>query len=83
MESSNTNTWKWGKTTTYTTLYKATFPVYAGPHKTVQVESFVYRGKLDVPFVMHSSSKRTGVKVETSGCGVSSWDLHHSISTVN
>jgi len=85
VEASTTNTWTWGQTTSYTTSYTANFPVKAGPHQSVRATSVVNQGTLDVPYVMHMSSKSTGVKVETSGTwrGVSSWDLRHTITDVS
>ena len=81
MEASTTNTWTWGKSTSYTTQYTATFPVKAAPHKAYRAMSVANQGTLDVPYTMHLSSKSTGVKVQTSGTwqGVSSWDIRHTI----
>ena len=85
VEASTTNTWTWGKTTEYSTQYTATFPVKAGPHESVRASSVVNQGTLDVPYTMHLSSKSTGVNVQTTGTwrGVSSWDLRHTITTLN
>lgn len=85
VEASTSNTWTWGKTTQYSTQYTATFPVKAGPHNSVRASSVVNQGMLDVPYTMCMSSKSTGVKVETTGTwrGISSWDLRHTITTLN
>ena len=85
VEASSTNTWTWGKTTEYNTQYVATFPVKAGPRTSVRAMSVANQGILDVPYVMHASSKSSGVKVETKGTwrGVSSWDLRHTITTLD
>ena len=84
VESSTSKTWKWGETTSYSTQYTATFPVKAGPHQSVRAMAVVNQGTLDVPYVMHLSSKSSGVKVQTSGTwrGVSSWDLRYTITAV-
>jgi len=85
VEASSSHTWTWGKTTEYSTQYTATFPVKAGPRKSVRASSVVNQGMLDVPYTMFMSSKSTGVKVETTGTwrGVSSWDLRHTITALN
>ena len=85
VSASTTNTWTWGKTTEYGIQYTATFPLKAGPHKTVRATSVVNQGTLDVPYTIYMSSKSSGVKVETSGTwrGVSSWDLRHTITALN
>ena len=84
VEASNSHTWTWGKTTEFNTQYTATFPVKAGPQKSVRATSMVNQGMLDVPYTMYLSSKSSGVKVQTSGTwrGVSSWDLRHTITTL-
>ncbi|KAK0184396.1 hemolytic lectin LSLb [Armillaria mellea] len=77
--------WSFGTQNSYTKTYSASFPVKAGPHSTVRGVSTVQKGTLDVPFTMYLASKSTGVKVQTQGVwnGVSSWDLHHSISVAD
>lgn len=85
MEASSSNTWTWGKTTEFTTQYTATFPVRAAPNTSVRAISVVNQGTLEVPYVMHMSSRSSGVRVTTTGTwhGVSSWDLRHTITTLD
>jgi len=85
LSASTSNTWTWGKTTEYTIQYTATFPVMAGPHKSVRASSVVNQGTLDVPYTMYLSSKSSGVKVQTSGTwqGVSSWDIRYTITPLD
>ncbi len=84
IESSNTNTWTWGESTTYTIQFTATFPVKAGPHESIRATAVVNQGTLDVPYTLYWSSKSSGVKVETKGIwhGVSAWDLRYTVAPV-
>ncbi|KAF9648921.1 hypothetical protein BDM02DRAFT_3128687 [Thelephora ganbajun] len=72
-------------TTEYSTQYTATFPVKAGPGKSVRASSVANQGTLDVPYTIYMSSKSTGVKVETKGTwrGVSSWDIRHTLTALD
>lgn len=82
VDTSTTNTWTWGSTTSYSTDYTETFPVTASPNTTVLASALVDQGTLNVPYTMYMSSKSTGVSVTTTGTwtGVSSWDLRYTLT---
>ncbi|OBZ73067.1 hypothetical protein A0H81_07245 [Grifola frondosa] len=84
IDTSFTNDWRFGQSNEFSKSYTASFPVRAGPHMTVRAVSTVNKGELEVPYTIFLSSKSSGVKVETKGRwrGVSTWDLRHTISTV-
>ncbi|KAI0758163.1 hemolytic lectin [Fomes fomentarius] len=84
IQASSTNEWTWGKTTSYTTQFTATFPVKAGPNETIRAGAVVNQGTLDVPYTLYWSSKSSGVKVQTKGIwhGVSCWDLRYTVAPV-
>ncbi|KAF8954768.1 hemolytic lectin [Flammula alnicola] len=84
INTSLTNEWTMGESTTYTKSYIVTFPVKAGPHQTIKAVSTVSRGVLEVPFTMILKSKATGFQVTMDGIwsGISTWDLRHAISKV-
>lgn len=85
VSSSNSHTWTWGRSNQYGVQYTATFPVMAGPHKSIRGTSVVNEGTLNVPYTITMSSIRSGVRVQASGMwhGVSSWDLRHTITPLN
>ena len=67
----------WGKTTTETSEYSATFEVVAPPHSTVEATATLMRSEINVPFTMTLASSSTGYEVKTEGLfrGVTFYDL--------
>lgn len=71
-----------GHQSSFTKKITATFTASAGAGETVRAVTSIRKGELEVPFTIRVSSKSHGVKTEAKGLwhGISTWDLHHTIS---
>ena len=82
VDVANSNTFKWGSTTTTSKTYSAKLPVTAPARSTVRAVSSITRSTLNVPITVYLKSESSGFEVQTQGVytGVTTWDLRHTVT---
>ena len=84
VDTSYSHTWTYGGSNEFSKTWSASFTAKASPGESVHAVSTVTRGQLEVPYTIVLRSKTNNVEVKTHGMwyGVSTWDLRHTVSTV-
>ena len=85
IDTSYSQTWTYGGSNEFSKTWSASFTAKASPGESVHAVSTVTRGQLEVPYTMVLRSKANKVEAQTRGMwhGVSTWDLRHTVSTVD